>query len=129
MVFVAVNFSHRAMGHDEETYPNPSHFDPGRHFTAGGELKDEPTYGHFGFGFGRFAMPFRFGKMRLMSPTGEFVQVASLQTAPYGHPLCRFYRPSRSQTQRTRTERTLKSSRNSRVVLRCWSFFAYMYTG
>jgi cytochrome P450 len=54
--FVAANISHRAMSQDEEVYPNPSRFDPGRHFTADGNLKDEPTYNHFGFGFGRFAM-------------------------------------------------------------------------
>lgn len=48
-----------AMGHDEEIYPNPSHFDPDRHFTADGTLKDEPAYTHFSFGFGRIC-PGRF---------------------------------------------------------------------
>ncbi|KAG2123752.1 cytochrome P450 [Suillus clintonianus] len=49
-----------AMGHDKELYPDPSRFDPGRHLTADGQLKDEPTYSHFGFGFGRRICPGRF---------------------------------------------------------------------
>ncbi|KAG1735601.1 cytochrome P450 [Suillus paluster] len=38
----------------------PITFDPGRHLTADGELKDEPTYSHFSFGFGRRICPGRF---------------------------------------------------------------------
>lgn len=44
--FVAANLSHRAMSQDEEVYSNPWRFDPGHHFTADGNLKDEPTYNH-----------------------------------------------------------------------------------
>ncbi|KAG1730688.1 cytochrome P450 [Suillus paluster] len=49
-----------AMGHDEDIYPNPSHFDPDRHLTTDGKLKDEPMCSHFAFGFGRRICPGRF---------------------------------------------------------------------
>jgi cytochrome P450 len=42
----------RALSRDEDTYPNASRFDPNRHLTAEGQLKDR-IVDHFAFGNGR----------------------------------------------------------------------------
>ncbi|KAG2366730.1 hypothetical protein BDR07DRAFT_1273916 [Suillus spraguei] len=48
-----------AISRDESLYPDASRFDPQRHLTAEGKLKDDPLAGHFAFGFGRRICPGR----------------------------------------------------------------------
>ncbi|KAG2134135.1 cytochrome P450 [Suillus clintonianus] len=48
-----------ALSRDEEVYPDPSRFDPNRHLTADGQLK-EPFTTHFAFGHGRRICPGRY---------------------------------------------------------------------
>ncbi|KAG2074767.1 cytochrome P450 [Suillus decipiens] len=48
-----------AISRDESLYSDASRFDPQRHLTAEGKLKDEPLAGHFAFGFGRRICPGR----------------------------------------------------------------------
>jgi cytochrome P450 len=48
-----------AISRDESLYPDASRFDPERHLTAEGELKDDPLVGHFAFGHGRRICPGR----------------------------------------------------------------------
>ncbi|KAG2153341.1 cytochrome P450 [Suillus clintonianus] len=48
-----------ALSRDESLYPEASRFDPQRHLTAEGKLKDDPLVGHFAFGFGRRICPGR----------------------------------------------------------------------
>lgn len=48
-----------AISRDESLYPNASRFDPQRHLTAEGKLKDDPFAGHFAFGYGRRICPGR----------------------------------------------------------------------
>ncbi|KAG0704855.1 cytochrome P450 [Suillus ampliporus] len=48
-----------ALSRDESLYPEASRFDPQRHLTAEGDLKDGPLSGHFLFGFGRRICPGR----------------------------------------------------------------------
>ncbi|OAX42469.1 cytochrome P450 [Rhizopogon vinicolor AM-OR11-026] len=47
-----------ALSRDEDTYPDASRFDPNRHLTAEGKLKDR-TFNHFAFGNGRRICPGR----------------------------------------------------------------------
>ncbi|KAG2081101.1 cytochrome P450 [Suillus cothurnatus] len=42
----------RALSRDEDIFPDASHFDPSRHLTVDGKLKD-PFVNHFAFGHGR----------------------------------------------------------------------------
>ncbi|KAG1865919.1 cytochrome P450 [Suillus subalutaceus] len=49
----------RAISRDESLYPDASRFDPQRHLTAEGKLKDDPLAGHFAFGYGRRICPGR----------------------------------------------------------------------
>lgn len=48
-----------AISRDESLYPDASRFDPQRHLTAEGKLKDDPLAGHFAFGYGRRICPGR----------------------------------------------------------------------
>jgi cytochrome P450 len=48
-----------AISQDESLYPDASQFDPQRHLTAEGKLKDDPLAGHFVFGYGRRICPGR----------------------------------------------------------------------
>lgn len=48
-----------AISRDESLYPDASRFDPERHLTAEGKLKDDPLVGHFAFGYGRRICPGR----------------------------------------------------------------------
>lgn len=48
-----------AISRDESLYPDASRFDPERHLTAEGKLKDDPFAGHFVFGYGRRICPGR----------------------------------------------------------------------
>ncbi|KAG0699383.1 cytochrome P450 [Suillus ampliporus] len=48
-----------ALSRDEGVYLDASRFDPQRHLTAEGKLKDGPLAGHFSFGFGRRICPGR----------------------------------------------------------------------
>ncbi|KAG1780981.1 cytochrome P450 [Suillus placidus] len=47
-----------ALSRDEDTYPDASRFDPSRHLTVDGKLKD-PFVNHFAFGHGRRICPGR----------------------------------------------------------------------
>ncbi|KAG1831323.1 cytochrome P450 [Suillus variegatus] len=47
-----------ALSRDEDVFPNASHFDPNRHLTVDGKLKD-PFVNHFAFGHGRRTCPGR----------------------------------------------------------------------
>ncbi|KAG0708158.1 cytochrome P450 [Suillus ampliporus] len=49
-----------ALSRDERVYPDASRFDPQRHLTSEGKLKDDSLAGHFGFGFGRRICPGRY---------------------------------------------------------------------
>ncbi|OJA20204.1 hypothetical protein AZE42_04623 [Rhizopogon vesiculosus] len=48
----------RALSRDEEIFPDASRFDPGRHLTIDGQLK-EHIVNHFAFGHGRRICPGR----------------------------------------------------------------------
>ncbi|KAG2754014.1 cytochrome P450 [Suillus brevipes Sb2] len=48
-----------AISRDESLYPDASRFDPQRHLTTEGKLKDDPLAGHFAFGYGRRICPGR----------------------------------------------------------------------
>jgi cytochrome P450 len=43
----------RALSRDEDKFPDASRFDPNRHLTVDGQLKDRHTSNLFAFGFGR----------------------------------------------------------------------------
>ena len=43
----------RAISRDEDEFPDASRFDPSRHITMDGQLKDRNTANHFAFGYGR----------------------------------------------------------------------------
>ncbi|KAH7913512.1 cytochrome P450 [Hygrophoropsis aurantiaca] len=45
--------------HNEIAYPDPFQFKPERHFTADGQLKDDPLFNNLGFGLGRRICPGR----------------------------------------------------------------------
>lgn len=47
-----------ALSRDEDVFPDASHFDPSRHLTVDGKLKD-PLVNHFAFGYGRRICPGR----------------------------------------------------------------------
>ncbi|KAG2155266.1 cytochrome P450 [Suillus bovinus] len=48
-----------ALSRDEDVFPDASRFDPTRHLTADGQLKDQHFVNHFAFGHGRRVCPGR----------------------------------------------------------------------
>lgn len=48
-----------AISRDDSLYPDASRFNPQRHLTAEGKLKDDPLASHFAFGYGRRICPGR----------------------------------------------------------------------
>ncbi|KAG2337203.1 cytochrome P450 [Suillus weaverae] len=70
-----------ALSRDEDTYPDASRFDPSRHLTVDGKLKD-PFVNHFAFGHGRRTCPGRwFAKNGLWMAAAAILAVLRIDHA------------------------------------------------
>ncbi|KAG1879711.1 cytochrome P450 [Suillus subluteus] len=71
-----------AISRDESLYPDASRFDPQRHLTAEGKLKDDPLAGHFAFGYGRRICPGRhFAELSLWAAMASILSTVRITKA------------------------------------------------
>ncbi|OAX31647.1 cytochrome P450 [Rhizopogon vinicolor AM-OR11-026] len=76
-----------ALSRDEETFPDASRFDPGRHLTIDGQLKDN-IVNHFVFGHGRRICPGRwFAENAVWTAMATILSIVRIDYArgPDGH--------------------------------------------
>jgi len=71
-----------ALSRDEDEFPDASRFDPSRHLTKDGQLKDRHTANHFAFGYGRRICPGRwFAENALWTAMATILSVLRLDHA------------------------------------------------